>query len=427
MEKKSYFCTPFLIGMQRKEIDLVALKNRYGIVGTDPAFEEALRMAVRVAPTDFPVLIIGETGAGKENIARIIHDYSDRRRNAYLTIDCGSTPEGTIESELFGHKKGSFTDAVADRVGLFESANGGTLFLDELGNMPLKVQVRLLRVLETGTYVRVGDSEERHTDVRVVAATNADLMAMMQNGRFRPDLYYRLNTITIYLPSLRERRGDIYPLFVRFAQETAERYKIERITLDDEAEKLLENFPWPGNVRQLKNFAERLSFMEMERTVTAEVMQKYLDMENRPVHPVALYSAGSDERQQYNQESLLQQVQKLQVEVTNLKQIVYKLIIHSQNVAKPQEGYTSDPLREQPLQLPSPEDVTPVRVVESEPVDVTHEEVAADDESLASQERRAIIAALKKHEGSRKNTAKELGISERTLYRKIKDYGLDNK
>lgn len=412
--------------MPRNEVDLVALKNRYGIVGTDPAFEDALRMAVRVAPTDFPVLIIGETGAGKENIARIIHDYSDRRRKAYQTIDCGSTPEGTIESELFGHKKGAFTDAVADRVGLFESANGGTLFLDELGNMPLKVQVRLLRVLETGNYVRVGDSEDRHTDVRVVAATNADLMAMMHNGRFRSDLYYRLNTITIYLPSLRERRDDIYPLFVRFAQETAERYRIERISLTEEAEKLLVNFPWPGNVRQLKNFAEKLSFMEVERNVTAEVMQKYLDMENRPVHPVALYTAGSEERQQYNQDSLLQQVQKLQVEVSNLKQIVYELIIHSQNASKSQKGYTT-PRRDQPLQLPSPEDVTPVSVEESEPVDVTHEEVATVDKTLDAQEKRAIIAALKKHEGSRKKTAKELGISERTLYRKIKDYGLDTK
>ena len=413
--------------MPRNEVDLVALKNRYGIVGTDPAFEDALRMAVRVAPTDFPVLIIGETGSGKENVARIIHDYSDRRRNTYQTIDCGSTPEGTIESELFGHKKGSFTDAVADRVGLFESANKGTLFLDELGNMPLKVQVRLLRVLETGTYVRVGDSEERHTDVRVVAATNADLMAMMQNGRFRPDLYYRLNTITIHLPSLRERRGDIYPLFVRFAQETAERYRIERIALSEEAEKLLVNFPWPGNVRQLKNFAEKLSFMEVDRTVTAEVMQKYLDMESRPVHPVALYTAGSEERQQYNQDSLLQQVQKLQIEVSNLKQIVYGLIIHSQKASNAQEGYSTVPRREQPLQLPSPEDISSVSVEESEPVDVTHEEVTVENESLASQERRAIIAALKKHEGSRKNSAKELGISERTLYRKIKDYGLDNK
>jgi DNA-binding NtrC family response regulator len=412
--------------MARKEIDLIALKNRYGIVGTDPAFEEALRLAVRVAPTDFPVLIIGETGAGKENIARIIHDYSNRRRAVYQTIDCGSTPEGTIESELFGHKKGSFTDAVADRVGLFESANGGTLFLDELGNMPLKVQVRLLRVLETGAYVRVGDSEERHTDVRVVAATNADLMSMMHSGRFRPDLYYRLNTITIYLPSLRERRDDIYPLFVRFAQATAERYGIERISLTEEAEKLLVNFPWPGNVRQLKNFTEKLSFMEMERAVSAEVMQKYLDMESRPVHPVALYTAGSEERQQYNQDSLLQQVQKLQVEVTNLKQIVYELIIHSQQAAKPQEGYASAPRRDQPLQLPSPEDVTPVRVVDSEPVDVTHEEVGAEDETLDAKKRRAIIDALKKHEGSRKKTAEELGISERTLYRKIRDYGLDN-
>lgn len=412
--------------MPKNEVDLVALKNRYGIVGTDPAFEDALRMAVRVAPTEFPVLIIGETGSGKENIARIIHDYSDRRRNTYQTIDCGSTPEGTIESELFGHKKGSFTDAVSDRVGLFESANKGTLFLDELGNMPLKVQVRLLRVLETGTFVRVGDSDERHTDVRVVAATNADLMNMMQNGRFRSDLYYRLNTITIYLPSLRDRRDDIYPLFVKFAQETAERYHIERISLTEEAEKLLVNFPWPGNVRQLKNFAERLSYMEVERTVTAKVMQKYLDLENRPAHPVALYTAGSEERQQYNQDSLLQQVQKLQIEVSNLKQIVYELIIHSQNASKSQDGYTS-PRCEQPLQLPSPEDVSSVSVEESEPLDVTHEEVTVENESLASQERRAIIAALKKHDGSRKNSAKELGISERTLYRKIKDYGLDSK
>ena len=413
--------------MPRNEVDLVALKNRYGIVGTDPSFEDALRMAVRVAPTDFPVLIIGETGAGKENIARIIHDYSDRRRNTYQTIDCGSTPEGTIESELFGHKKGSFTDAVSDRVGLFESADKGTLFLDELGNMPLKVQVRLLRVLETGAYVRVGDSEERHTDVRVVAATNADLMSMMQNGRFRPDLYYRLNTITIYLPSLRERRDDIYPLFVKFAQDTQERYGIDRISLTEEAEKLLVNFPWPGNVRQLKNFTEKLSFMEVERTVTAEVMQKYLDMENRPVHPVALYTAGSEERQQYHPDSLMQQVQKLQVEVSNLKQIVYELIIHSQNASKAQEGYTTATRRDQPLQLPSPEDVASVRVEESEPVDVTHEEVTAEDESLAAKERRAIIAALKKHEGSRKKSAQELQISERTLYRKIKDYGLDTK
>ena len=413
--------------MPRTEVDLVALKNRYGIVGTDPSFEDALRMAVRVAPTDFPVLIIGETGAGKENIARIIHDYSDRRRNTYQTIDCGSTPEGPIESELFGHKKGSFTDAVSDRVGLFESADKGTLFLDELGNMPLKVQVRLLRVLETGAYVRVGDSEERHTDVRVVAATNADLMSMMQNGRFRPDLYYRLNTITIYLPSLRERRDDIYPLFVKFAQDTQERYGIDRISLTEEAEKLLVNFPWPGNVRQLKNFTEKLSFMEVERTVTAEVMQKYLDMENRPVHPVALYTAGSEERQQYNQDSLLQQVKKLQVEVSNLKQIVYELIIHSQNASKAQEGYTTAMRRDQPLQLPSPEDVASVRVEESEPVDVSHEEVTAEDESLAAKERRAIIAALKKHEGSRKKSAQELQISERTLYRKIKDYGLDTK
>ena len=413
--------------MARNEVDLLALKNRYGIVGTDPAFVDALRMAVRVAPTDFPVLIIGETGSGKENIARIIHDYSDRRRNAYQTIDCGSTPEGTIESELFGHKKGSFTDAVADRVGLFESANKGTLFLDELGNMPLKVQVRLLRVLETGTFVRVGDSEERHTDVRVVAATNADLMSMMQSGRFRPDLYYRLNTITIYLPSLRERKNDIFPLFVKFAQQTSERYHIEQISLTEEAERLLVNFPWPGNVRQLKNFTEKLSFMEVNRTVTAEVMQKYLDLENRPVHPVALYTAGSEERQQYNQDSLLQQIQKLQIEVSNLKQIVYELIIHSQNASKPQEGYTTTPSHGQPLQLPSPEDVTTVSVEESEPVDVTHEEVTTEDNTLDAKEKRAIIAALKKHEGSRKKTADELGISERTLYRRIKDYGLDNK
>lgn len=410
--------------MHRKDVDLISLKTRYGIVGTDPAFEEALRLAVRVAPTEFPVLIIGETGAGKENIARIIHDYSNRKSGAYQTIDCGSTPEGTIESELFGHKKGAFTDAVADRVGLFESANKGTLFLDELGNMPLKVQVRLLRVLETGTYVRVGDSEERHTDVRVVAATNADLMSMMQNGRFRPDLYYRLNTITIYLPSLRERRGDIYPLFVKFAQETAERYKIKRISLTKESEELLANFPWPGNVRQLKNFTEKLSFMEVERTVTAEVMQKYLDMENRPIHPVALYTAGNEERQQYNQESLLQQVQKLQIEVDNLKQIFYELITRSRSAANNQEGYTHTPHRELPLQLPSPKDITPVKEVESEPVDVTHEEVTDEGESLAEQQRRAIIAALRRNNGNRKQTAKELGISERTLYRRIDEYGI---
>lgn len=412
--------------MSRKDIDLVALKNRYGIVGTDSSFEEALRMAVRVAPTDFPVLIIGETGAGKENIARIIHDYSDRHRAPYQMIDCGSTPEGTIESELFGHKKGAFTDAVSDRVGLFESANKGTLFLDELGNMPLKVQVRLLRVLETGDYVRVGDSDVRHTDVRVVAATNADLMSMMQNGRFRPDLYYRLNTITIYLPSLRERRGDIYPLFVRFAQETAERYGIQRIELTDEAETLMTNFPWPGNVRQLKNFAEKLSFMEVERKVTGEVMRKYLELENRPIHPLTLYTSGQEENRQYNQDALLHQMQQLKEEVDKLKQIVLELIIHSQSNSKQQGGYGASARREGPLQLPAPQMEHPVQEVDSYQVDEV-DDVPDEGDSLASQERKAIIAALKKYNGSRKNSAKELGISERTLYRKIKDYGLDNK
>lgn len=412
--------------MHRKEdVDLISLKNRYGIVGTDPAFEEALRLAVRVAPTEFPVLIIGETGAGKENIARIIHDYSKRWKGTYQTIDCGSTPEGTIESELFGHKKGAFTDAVEDRVGLFETANKGTLFLDELGNMPLKVQVRLLRVLETGSFVRVGDSVERSTDVRVVAATNADLMSMMQTGRFRRDLYYRLNTITIYLPSLSERRNDIYPLFLHFAKETAEQYKIERISLTEEAEEMLVNFPWPGNVRQLKNFTERLSFLEVERTVTAEVMQKYLDMENRPIHSVTLYTGSPEERQQYNQDSLRQQVQKLQIEVANLKQFVYELIFHSQKVAKAQEGFAPAPTHELPLQLPSPSNFSEATEVDSEPVEVVHEEVTTDDKTLDAQQKRAIIAALKKHNGNRRDSARELGISERTLYRRIKDYGLN--
>ena len=410
--------------MPRKEIDLVSVKNRYGIVGTDPAFEDMLRMAVRIAPADFPVLIVGETGTGKENIARIIHDYSQRNRGPYQTIDCGSTPEGTIESELFGHKKGAFTDAVSDRTGLFEVANGGTLFLDELGNMPLKVQMLLLRVLQYGTYYRVGDSAERTTDVRVVAATNADLMSMVQNGRFRSDLYYRLNTVTLYLPSLRERPTDIYPLFVRFAQEAAAHYRIDRIELTEEAEQLLNAFPWPGNVRQLKNFTEKISFMEMDRTITADIMRKYLDLESRPIHPLTVYTASSEERQQHNQDALLQQVRQLKTEVDNLKQIVYELIIHSQNAARTTEGYASSAAHDAPLQLPAPQTVAPV---ESEPVDVVHEEVAAEDESLASQERRAIIAALKKHDGSRKNSAKELGISERTLYRKIKDYGLDVK
>ena len=409
--------------MQKREIDLVAVKNRYGIVGTDPAFEDTLRMAIRIAPADFPVLIIGETGTGKENIARIIHDYSQRSRATYQTIDCGSTPEGTIESELFGHKKGAFTDAVSDRAGLFEVANGGTLFLDELGNMPLKVQMLLLRVLQYGTYYRVGDSTERTTDVRVVAATNADLMSMVQNGRFRSDLYYRLNTVTLYLPSLRERPTDIYPLFVRFAQEAATHYRIARIELTEEAEQLLTAFPWPGNVRQLKNFAEKLSFMEVDRTITADIMRKYLDLESRPIHPLAIYTANSEERQQHNQDALLQQFRQLKTEVDNLKQIVYELIIHSQQT----EGFTSHTTAETPLQLPAPQAVPPVSIAENEPVDVIHEEVTSEGEDLASQERRAIIAALKKHEGSRKNTAKELGISERTLYRKIKDYGLDIK
>ncbi len=402
------------------EIDLVSLKSRYGIVGTDPAFLEALRMAVRVAPTDYPVLIIGETGAGKENIARIIHDFSKRSRAPYQTINCGSSPEGTIDSELFGSQKGAYTGSVEDRQGLFEVANKGTLFLDELGNMPLYTQVRLLRVLESGTFTRVGDNAARSTDVRVVAATNADLSSQMRMGKFRSDLYYRLNTVTIYLPGLRERKDDIYPLFLHFSQQAAQKYRVEQIRLDEEAVKMLESYSWPGNIRQLKHFAERLSIMEIERTIKAEVVQKYLDLETKPVYSVSVYSADNTEQQQYNHDALQRQIQNLQIEVTNLKQIVYELIVHN---AK--SGYTAPTPTNHSLQLPPPAESVPV--VDSESVEVTDDdhEMHISDDSLAAQQKRSIIATLEKNAGSRKLTAKELGISERTLYRKIKEYGLE--
>lgn len=422
--------------------DLQNIKQRYSVIGNCDALNRALEIAMKIAPVDLTVLITGENGAGKEVFPRIIHDNSLRKHKRYLAVNCGAIPEGTIDSELFGHEKGAFTGAVEQREGYFAAANGGTLFLDEVGELPLATQTRLLRVLETGEYIRVGSSEVRKTDVRIVAATNVNLEQAIHDGKFREDLYYRLNTIAIHVPPLRERGRDSVMLFKKFAYDMSEKYKMPAVRLTPEAEELLTGYAWPGNVRQLKNLAESLSVTADTREITPEILQMYLPKHSASSLPAVVGRDEADGGFKNEREILYQILFDLRRDVSELKKIVHgqNAVAHpsadggdhavehgnvtflNRNSRKPQLTPAKDE-----LPIWEAEEVTEV---EGEPAPVnpvTATATTAAPPSLEQLERDLIRQALRSCHGRRKAAAEQLGISERTLYRKIKEYGLEDE
>lgn len=417
--------------------DIQQVKQRFGIVGNDSELNRALEVALQVAPTDMSVLITGESGVGKENFPQIIHQFSHRKHGTYIAVNCGSIPEGTIDSELFGHEKGSFTGATGERKGYFEVANGGTLFLDEVGELPLSTQARLLRVLETGEYMRVGSSKAEKTDVRVVAATNLNMIDATRNGRFREDLYYRLSTVPIYIPPLRKRREDIPLLFRKFASDCAGKYSMPPITLTGEARHLLQDYRWPGNIRQLKNITEQISIIEQPREITPEILKRYLPTEEVGMIPV---SVNTDQKSFNNEREILYQVLfDMRKDVNDLKKIVHDIVAGNikANDAIPSIESLSKEKALSPIlvnsDLPATiHDNEKLHPIISHPTDVEDVQIvdAPDYEeqslSLEDVEKDMIVKALERHKGKRKNAAKDLKISERTLYRKIKAYNLEN-
>jgi DNA-binding NtrC family response regulator len=391
-----------------KELELQKLKQRYDIIGHNENLDRALDIAIQVAKTDLSVLIMGENGVGKEIFPRIIHDHSSRKGKKYFAVNCGSIPEGTIDSELFGHEKGAFTGAIESREGYFGAANGGTLFLDEVGELPLSTQARLLRVLETGEYIRVGSSEVKKTDVRIIAATNLNIPKAISEGRFRQDLYYRLNTIPINIPALRERGEDIDLLFRKFALEMSEKYQMPPVRLTEEAKQKLVSYSWPGNVRQLKNITENMSITSKEREITPEILEKYIPSDHAGTQLMPIHSTDSVHSYENERDILYKILFDLRRDVTELKSIVNEQHHMDENhmaSAKPLTAQVVEPEKDNSLE---------------EYVEDINEAV-----SMEELEKNAINKALERNHGVRKEAAMELGISERTLYRKIKEYGLD--
>lgn len=380
------------------EQELLNIKQRFGIIGTNPQLHHAIVVAVQVAMTDLSVLVTGESGVGKEFFPQIIHAFSTRKHGPYFAVNCGAIPEGTIDSELFGHEKGAFTDAKADRKGYFEIANGGTLFLDEVGELPLSTQVRLLRVLETGEFIKMGSSQVLKTNVRVVAATNLDMRQAIQNGRFREDLYYRLNSVEIKVPALRERREDIPLLFRKFAVDFGERYKMPPLRLSEEATELLQSYYWNGNVRQLKNVAEQMSVLESNRDITAATLRNYLP-QNEAVQTLTRVE------NQHAQDNFI-----------NERELLYKVLFDMKN--------DMNQMRKQLNELMTARPAATSSSIHQQGYQVAEEVSPEQPISIAEMEKETIRKALDKNGGNRKAAAEELGLSERTLYRKIKDYGL---
>ena len=415
---------------------LQRLKQRYGIVGNDDALNRALEIALKISPVDLSVLIMGENGVGKEIFPRVIHDHSLRKGKKYLAVNCGAIPDGTIDSELFGHEKGAFTGAVERREGYFAVADGGTLFLDEVGELPLPTQARLLRVLETGEYIPVGASEVKRTDVRIVAATNVNMEKAIADGKFREDLFYRLNSVSINIPPLRQRGADVVLLFRKFALEMSEKYKMPPIRLTPEAQKMLVSYAWPGNVRQLKNIAENMSVTSEEREITPEILSLYLPAENTSQgHVVALASKEETHSFEKEREFIYQMLFDLRREVAELKQMVGEkhLPMVGRDADSPTSSsrglaiYQPQPALGRPMEktdkslIQDAEEVTDNDVAAKE----TDEEDVVVDGSLEEMERKSIKSVLNKNNGNRRLAAKQLGISERTLYRKIKEYDLE--
>lgn len=406
-------------------MDLQSLKNRFGIIGSSHSLDYALNVAVRVAPTNLTVLITGESGVGKEIFSQIIHQLSPRKHNPFIAVNCGAIPEGTIDSELFGHEKGSFTGAHESRKGYFETVKDGTIFLDEIGEMPIGTQARLLRVLESGEFIRVGSSKVQKTDVRVIAATNTDLTEFVRKGKFREDLYYRLNTVPIKVPPLRERKEDIYVLFRKFAVDFAERYKTQPISLDDEAKQLLINYPWPGNVRELKNIAEQLSVLAKDKVVTADELKRHFSEITHTALPAVVNGKRDGE---FSERDILYKLFfDLKKDLNDLKKFIFEIATR-QNPDVSKLADANYLLEKQPVaggELKSIDHEKPVIISRTEEFN-PHEVVEEESLSLADMEKELIEKALKKHKGKRRNAASELGISERTLYRKIKEYNIPN-
>ena len=387
-------------------MELNEIKNRFGIIGNDPKLNNAIDTAVQIAGTNLSVLITGESGVGKEVIPKIIHAFSPRKHNNYIAINCGAIPEGTIESELFGHEKGSFTGANEARKGYFEAADKGTIFLDEVGELPLPTQARLLRVLESGEFIRVGSSKAQKTDVRVIAASNINFMHAVREGKFREDLYYRLNAVPIYIPPLRERKGDIHLLFMKFALDFADKYKMPAVRLEPDARALLEAYRWPGNIRQLKNVAEQISVLESNRQISAEVLRKYLPADDPNSLPVRNCDSGTAGNIQ-DRDIIFKMLFQLREEVDELRAMV----------GKPDSSVPEIPqVHALPAKLSDMPDFS--MVVPSAEVVHVKEEAPLTIHDMNDD---MIRKALEKHEGRRKAAAAELGISERTLYRKIKE------
>ncbi|MEM9326139.1 MAG: sigma-54 dependent transcriptional regulator [Bacteroidota bacterium] len=419
------------------DAEIQSIKQRFEIVGSSPLLNNAIRVAIQVAPTDMSVLIQGESGAGKESFSKIIHSLSHRKHGQFIAINCGAIPEGTIDSELFGHEKGSFTGASDMRKGYFEVTDGGTIFLDEIGEMPLNTQARLLRVLENGEFIKVGSSKVQKTDVRVIAATNVDLQDSIAKGKFREDLYYRLSTVPIKVPPLRERGNDVLLLFKKFATDFSENYKTKPVYLDPEAESMIRNYRFPGNIRQLKNIVEQISVLEMDREVTPETLLKYLPAQTSNL-PALIDKSENGES--YTERDLLYKVLfDMKKDVTEMKRLILQLLTENpsrKDILQEHSNLFSEVRTQSSNHRDDHEDLPTAPILLEAPIDdreyedifedVVDDTVEDDSLSIEKKEKELIIRALRKNNNKRKYAAQDLGISERTLYRKIKQYELED-
>lgn len=405
-------------------MDIQTIKQRFGIIGHDRFLERAIQVAVQVAPTDLTVLITGESGTGKEVFPKIIHQSSARKHGPYIAVNCGAIPEGTIDSELFGHEKGSFTGAHEARKGYFEVVDGGTIFLDEVAELPLSTQVRLLRVLESGEFLKVGSSKVIKTDVRVVAATNVNIPEAIASGKFRQDLYYRLNTVPIIIPPLRERKEDILLLFKKFASDFAEKYRMPVMQLTDDATVMLEKYRWPGNIRQLKNLTEQISIIEKNRTITAQTLQFYIPSDTGNSLPV-LYAKDKEDERISERDILYKVLFDMKRDLLELKKTVASITEQGTHESVP--AVTNQLIKPQYRDdfEPLVDDYSDIEIANDDDNSFHPSEVVTESLSLQRKEIDMIIKALEKYNGKRKHAAKELGISERTLYRKIKEHNID--
>ena len=425
--------------------DIQNVKNRFGIIGVSPALNHAIDIAIQVAKTDLSVLIQGESGVGKEFFPKIIHQYSNRKHNSLIAVNCGAIPEGTIDSELFGHVKGAFTSATSDRKGYFEEADGGTIFLDEVGELPLSTQVRLLRVLESGEFIRVGSSKVQKTNVRVVAATNVNMLKAISTGRFREDLYYRLNAVPINIPPLRDRKSDITLLFRKFASDLAEKYNMPPVKLTPQAENIVENYEWRGNIRQLKNIAEQISILEQKREISAETIKTYLPYQN---NLPATFTFGDPENGGFKERDLMLIIMQMKKEIDNLKDVISTYHVNGNNTTDNSHDinrennnliaieHKKETVNQETPYIIDNDDKKEIGR-QSTPNDNKKEkeityidditEIEEQPITLAEQEKRMILETYKKTKSNLKETAEILGVSTRTIYRKLEEYGIDTK